>query len=367
MSATETIYYFVSINYPFRTLSMDYDSFEKDAKKYKVDVDGTFDLVSKRFEKGVNHEFYIYKFKEPKPASGAVEDDFIVDTLNVHTSKILLETEDCMPIHFDLTTVRSAEDALAKLAGEVIKMAKNKTAYDDMVNRIASLVPAVLKHMDTQADQLPVPSLEAQAIVMRIQPLSHHIPEEMYNEMFFSQVETYAMENGFAVASNKSNVDGTVLQCSQFFRSTRPDLIIYHQESDDQLAAYLLCTSNEQQDTQSDEELAMGESPVTLNAGVTEHKLKVKDNLGQLLAGMEKVAGDIACRHLRKDLSIAKRSFQFIHIYGLLCDLEKRKCRAYKLEMDFMTRQSRLLKGLEMLEISAVVPRLFATLKKQIS
>ena len=50
--------------------------------------------------------------------------------------------------------------------------------------------------MDTQADQLPVPTLEAQAVVMRIQPLSHHIPEEMYNEMFFSQVETYAVENG---------------------------------------------------------------------------------------------------------------------------------------------------------------------------
>ena len=159
MSATEMIYYFVSINYPFRALSMDYDSFEKDAKKYKVDVDGTFDLVSKRFEKGVNHDFYIYKFKEPKPASGGVEDDFIIDTLNVHTSKILLETDDSMPIHFDLTTVRSAEEALAKLAGEVIEMAKNKTAYDDMVNRIASFVPAVLKHMDTQADQLPVSSL----------------------------------------------------------------------------------------------------------------------------------------------------------------------------------------------------------------
>ena len=66
-----------------------------------------------------------------------------------------------------------------------------------------------------------------------------------------------------------------MLQCSQFICS-RPDLIIYHKESDDQLAAYLLCTSNEQQDTQSDEEL--GESPVTLNAGVTEHKLKVKDD-----------------------------------------------------------------------------------------
>lgn len=36
----------------------------------------------------------------------------------------------------------------------------------------------------------------------------------------------------------------------------------------------------------------------------TERKLKVKDALEQLLGGMEKVAGDVAYRHLRKDLSV---------------------------------------------------------------
>ena len=38
----------------------------------------------------------------------------------------------------------------------------------------------------------------------------------------------------------------------------------------------------------------------------------MRDTFEQLLGGMEKVAGDVAYRHLRKDLSLAKRSFQFI-------------------------------------------------------
>ena len=80
---------------------------------------------------------------------------------------------------------------------------------------------------------------------------------------------------------------------------------------------------------------------------MTEHKLDLKDAVGQLLAGMEKVAADLAHRHLRKDLPVAKRSFQFIQVYGLLCDLRTRKCRAYKLEMDFINHRSRLLEGLE--------------------
>ena len=46
-----------------------------------------------------------------------------------------------------------------------------------------------------------------------------------------------------------------VLCPAPFFRF-RPDLIIYHPESDDQIAAYLLNTANEEQDMESDKEPA---------------------------------------------------------------------------------------------------------------
>ena len=50
------------------------------------------------------------------------------------------------------------------------------------------------------------------------------------------------------------------------------------------------------------QDMELDEEPdVTLKGGMTEHKLKVKDTLGQLLGGMEKIAGDVAYRHLRND------------------------------------------------------------------
>lgn len=353
----KTIYYYVSTNYPLVATSMDDESLIRAGKMFNVDTRGMFHLIGKRFENGVNHLFYLFKFKESKPASGAVRDDFVVDVLSVPTSTILCETQDRMPIDFDLTTVRSAKEALTKFAGEILDMVRKKTDHEIIEHRITSFIPAVLEHTDPPASIDPVPTMEAQAVILQIQPLPHRIPEEMYNEMLFSQIEKYAVNNGLAVVSNQSSVDGDVSHCSQFFRS-RPDLIIYHPESDNQKAAYLLSTANEEQYMELDEEPDM-----TLKGGMTEHKLKVKDALGQLLGGMEKVSGDVAYRHLRKDLSVAKRSFQFIHVYGLLCDLETRKCRTYKLEMNFKLQQSKLFQGQEILEISEVVPRFLATLK----
>ena len=355
MSATaevKTIYYYVSTNYPLIATSVDDESLTRAGKMFNVDTRGMFHLIGKRLENGVNHLFYLFKFKESKPASGAVRDDFVVDVLSVPTSKILSETQDCMPIDFDLTTVRSAKEAITKFAGEILDMVRKKTDHEIIEHRITSFIPAVVEHTDPPASVDPVRTMEAQAVILQIQPLPHRIPEEMYNEMLFSQIEKYAVNNGLAVVSNQSSVDGDVSHYSQFFRS-RPDLIIYNSKSDDQKAAYLLSTANEEQDMESD---------VTLKAGMTEHKLKVKDALGQLLGGMEKVAGDVAYRHLRKDLSVVKRAFQFIHVYGLLCDLGTRKCRTYKLEMDFKMQQSKLFQGQEILEISEVVPRFLATL-----
>ena len=371
MSAKEevkTTYYYVSISYPLCASSMDVESLTKVAKKYKINPVGEFDLIGQTFENGVDHEFYLFKFNDSKPASGADDDDFVVNMVNVPTSKILCETGDCMPIDFDLTTVRSAvrsaEEALIKFAGEMFDMVRKKIDHEVIERRITSFVPAVLEHMDPPASVKQATTMEDQLIVVQIQPLTHRIPEDMYNEMFFSQVETYAVRNGLAtiIASNKSSVGRKVSRFSQFFHS-RPDLIIYHPESDSEVAAYIiLCTPP---NMESDEE--PGESLMTFKDGMTENKLDLKDAVGQLLAGMEKVAADLAYRHLRKDLSVAKRSFKFIHIYGLLCDLRTRKCQAYKLEMDFIYHRSRLLEGLEMFEISEVFPRFIATLKQQAS
>ena len=153
MSAKEevkTTYYYVSISYPLCASSMDVESLTKVAKKYKINPIGEFALIGQTFENGVDHEFYLFKFNDSKPASGADDDDFVVNMVNVPTSKILCETGDCIPIDFDLTTVRSAvrsaEEALIKFAGEMFDMVRKKIDHEVIERRITLFVPAVLEH-----------------------------------------------------------------------------------------------------------------------------------------------------------------------------------------------------------------------------
>ena len=70
---------------------------------------------------------------------------------------------------------------------------------------------------------------------------------------------------------------------------------------------------------------------MTIKAGVTKHKLKVRDNVGQSFTGMNKAAGHAAYMHIGRDIPIAVKSFEIIEIYGLLCDYGTRKCEVYKL------------------------------------
>ena len=194
---------------------------------------------------------------------------------------------------------------------------------------------------------------------MQLPPLlPYHIPETMLNEMVKCQVQKEAESMGFVVASNTSTIDNALIQGSQYFNS-RPDLTIYHSGKS---VAYVI------QGTQTDEETGeeMDEEPhkVTITAGgVTEQKLKVKDDLGQLLRGMDKVAGHAAYMHLRRRLPIAEKVFDIIQVFGLLCYYGTRKCKAYKLMIDFLKKRSTLFYGAEDVCLATGISRLFATLK----
>ena len=59
--------------------------------------------------------------------------------------------------------------------------------------------------------------------------------------------------------------------------------------------------------------------------------------MGQLLAGMEKVAGDISLEYIQTSDSPL---FTMIEVYGLCVDLDKQVCTAHKLSMDLDTHGS---------------------------
>ena len=97
---------------------------------------------------------------------------------------------------------------------------------------------------------------------------------------------------------------------------------------------------------------------------MSEQKLKVKDNVRQLLPGMDKASGHIAFKHLSKNIPVAEKSFEFIQVYGLLCDFETRRCKVYELVMNFSKGESNLMRGEEELDISTAMSRLSTTLKQ---
>ena len=157
---------------------------------------------------------------------------------------------------------------------------------------------------------IPVPVPKAVSIV----PLPN-VPEVMYNELFFSQVKEEATKMGYTVVTNKCNIsdsDLAIVSTPSRYSLSKPDLVIYHSE---ELVGYVI---HAPVDEEPNEEL--NEEPdVTLSAGVTENKLDIESQkLGQLLAGMEKVAGDIAFLHLSQaGIPFIKRKFKFIQVYGL--------------------------------------------------
>ena len=167
--------------------------------------------------------------------------------IEILTSKILCDQgSDLIANDFNLTTVSAAQEAVSA-AQEAIS-----AATSTVVNAVVDMA------------------------IKKIQPLPHHIPVDMYNEMLLYQVRVEAESMGFTVTSNNSMIDYTVTHFSQYFIS-RPDLIIHHKR---ELLAYVVRPT--EPDKEPDEEL--DEEPdkepdkaqhVTLTAGVSENKLKV--------------------------------------------------------------------------------------------
>ena len=134
-----------------------------------------------------------------------------------------------------------------------------------------------------------------QVCMVQLPPLPYHISKAMFNEMVQYQVGIKAESMGFTVASNTSTTDNVLTHLSQYFNST-PDLSIYHPKIS---VAYVVKAT--QPDEEMDEQQDKAQY-VTIKAGVTEHKLKVKD-VRQLLAGMEKTCRTRSIHAFKKGYS----------------------------------------------------------------
>ena len=103
---------------------------------------------------------------------------------------------------------------------------------------------------------------------------------------------------------------------------------------------------------------------MTLKGGVTENKCQDDaDSLGQLLAEIDKVAGDLAFKNFQDgNLSDEERIFKFIEIFALTINFNQETCHVYKLKMDFIETCSTLYIGKRVLSLNEGLNRLFRLL-----
>ena len=346
-------------------------------KEFGIDVnDGKFRCVNR----SDHHSFYLYEFKDTKPASSATSFHFALGERVVPTKEILCDETQCLvTLDLEFTTVSVAEKAVEEGVDETAKITA-KIAAQFVAKRLATEVTELLKatattgfNLDdvlTQVDKMssvPVTTIDIDAVptadikaqaVKKMLPAASKVPENMFSELILHQVKEVAERMGFIVASNTSVVGKDKTKpFSQYYKS-RPDFVVYHPK---QTVAWVI-----QPTVQADKEemdVEQDNAHATISAGVAEFKLKVGDNLGQLLAGMEKVAGDVAYEVLRKDIPAAEKAFETINIYGLLCDFTIRECQVYKLELDFVNTKSTLSKGDEDVPLATAISRLIATLQ----
>ena len=85
--STQKSYYFVSINCPLKAPFMDVDMLKEATKDYGINIDdGEFKIISSN----VTHAFYLYQFKNSKPASKAMKVDFSVARRGIQQYNIVL-------------------------------------------------------------------------------------------------------------------------------------------------------------------------------------------------------------------------------------------------------------------------------------
>jgi hypothetical protein len=350
-------YYFVNVNYPFVAESLaEACKLVEMAKKHNqgnIFTKAQFKCVSRP----PGYELYLYQFGKSIPANDAKEIDFCPSVTKVESDVIFpVAKSNFFPsIDLELTPVSVATKVVTDVTTEAFSafsesVCKMITDFREGGDR-SELISAVQNQTSIQLQHISPGQL--------FPPMKFN--ELTTNSMLVDVLSTKAECLGYTVTTNKSG-SGTVAKASKYYNS-RPDLAIYQED-----CAYVVIkaapASDETSEESTDDETT---TTNTLIGGVTENKIKVSGNVGQLLAGMDKVAGDLAYQQLRNGgLSPERRVFQQVKIYGLIIDLEDRKSKPYVLNMDFIMKSSELCCGRQELDLATCINRLLSCLECKI-
>ena len=159
------------------------------------------------------------------------------------------------------------------------------------------------------------------------------------NQLLCAALGAKAEGMGYTVTTNTSSIPGICNSHSTKYFNSRPDLAMY---KSNRIYTVMGKPSEES----------------TLEGGMKENKNKIeknKNDVGQLLAGMEKMAGDLAYQQLQSGRDPKQKRFQHTKIYGLVVDYASFTSKAYHLNMDFVAKCSILYTGLQKLNLNVGV------------
>ena len=130
------------------------------------------------------------------------------------------------------------------------------------------------------------------------------------------------------------------------YAKSRPDTMLLK-------LATVVATPTPEATPEAEEEIS------SIKGATTENKLHLKgDQVGQTIAGAEKMAGEIALEYMKK----TGEPLRFIDVISLLMDFHERTAQVFKLCVSFRPNQSKIYKGNESLGISDALNRVVCLL-----
>lgn len=290
---------------------------------------------------------YLYEFASSQAANKAKSDDFAIKHVKVSVDDIVAPVDEYI-VKIDMFVF--SPSAVEEMIKKVVEV---KSQIDNL--------PSLLSDEDTIESRIRPLSSKLMSAVEEVRDVHCQldIGEVGYSNLIYERITKVAKGKGYIVKSNKSVVSRNVRRYSMYCTS-RPDLVIYHPSK---LVLGSIVAAEQSEQCRNDE--CDDEDPTTTlmyTGGITENTNS--DVIGQLLGGMEKLAGELAHEYIK---SAENPIFHVMELYGLCIYLGEggKYCTAHKLVMDFRDHRSTLYSSREGDELSVEdgVNRLLAALE----
>ena len=285
--------------------------------------------------------------------------------------KIFPKAESMIYVDLRLTTISQATKAATEAATKAVTKAVLEAITQfgtSLCDTIKSKTEAlnnseVIEIIESQASALQTVCCTVPSCALSLSPQRLSLGELTNNQILCKAVAAKAQEMGYSVKMNTSAISGSCNSRSSKYYNSRPDLAVYKGGR----IYVLMRKPSEDEDTSTSESTTedTSTSESILKGGIAENKNELKRDIeGQLLGGIEKMAGDLAYLQLQEDVDNPEQiRFNHIMIYGLVIDYENLTTKAYHLDMNFVEKRSTLYTGKEELDLNTGVNRLIACLE----